>query len=187
MSRFYTPLNNIRIASPCPANWDAMYGSERKRFCGECKLNVYNLAGMTRAEAEELLLRSEGRLCVRFYRRADGTILTSDCPVGWAKVKQRAALIATAALSAIITMFSGLFSVSFLNRNNENLFRLPNFVEKLRPDPVVMGTLEMAPVPIRKTKPSSDDGSAEWTTGVMIERRSNKRSKPAGDETWLQR
>jgi hypothetical protein len=163
-----------------------MYGNERKRFCGECKLNVYNLAGMTRAEAEELLLRSEGRLCLRFYRRTDGTILTRDCPVGWAKVKQRAALIATAALSAIITMFSGLFSVSFLSRKNENPFRLPVFVEKLRPDPAVMGVLEMSPVQTRQTELLSDDGSDEWSVGV-IERGSKKRSKPNGDETWLQR
>ena len=25
---------------------------------------------------------TQGRLCVRFYRRADGTVLTQDCPVG---------------------------------------------------------------------------------------------------------
>ena len=72
-AKFSSPLNNIKIASPCSQDWDAMIGSERKRYCGDCKLNVYNLSGMSRTEAENLLSNSEGRLCVRFYRRADGT------------------------------------------------------------------------------------------------------------------
>src|SRR5438552_9397760 len=112
MSKFDSPLNNVKIASPCSADWDGMYGNERKRFCGDCKLNVYNFSGMTRAEAENLLLSSEGRLCVRFYKRADGSIITTDCPVGWAKVKQRTRIFATAALSLVMALLSGVFMVS---------------------------------------------------------------------------
>jgi hypothetical protein len=41
MKESTNPLDKIKIASPCGANWDEMYGSERKRFCAECKLNVY--------------------------------------------------------------------------------------------------------------------------------------------------
>ncbi len=111
-----SPLYNIKIASPCSANWDTMYGNERKRFCGDCKLNVYNISGMTLKEAESLLERSEGRLCMRYFRRADGTILTKDCPVGWAKVKQQASMIATAAFSLIAGLFSGLLAMSFFGR-----------------------------------------------------------------------
>jgi hypothetical protein len=65
-----SPLNNIKIASPCSADWNAMSGDDKKRFCGECKLNVYNLSGMTKDEAENLIIETEGRLCVRFYSRA---------------------------------------------------------------------------------------------------------------------
>ena len=75
-------LDSIRIATPCKASWDGMTGDARKRFCAECKLNVYNLSAMTRREAEELILRTEGRLCVRLYQRKDGTVLTTDCPKG---------------------------------------------------------------------------------------------------------
>jgi hypothetical protein len=103
-----SPLNNIRIASPCSAEWAGMIGTERKRYCGECKLNVYNLSGMPLKEAEDLLRQNEGRLCVRFYRRADGTILTKDCPVGWAKVKERVSRVATAAFSLLMTLFAGI-------------------------------------------------------------------------------
>jgi len=55
---------------------------ERVRHCGECKLNVYNLSEMTQTEAEGLIRKHEGRLCVRYYQRADGTVLTRNCPVG---------------------------------------------------------------------------------------------------------
>ena len=76
------PLEQLSIASPCTASWDAMTGNERQRFCDHCSMNVYNLSGMTRGEAMDLIAKSEGRTCVRFFRRADGTILTADCPVG---------------------------------------------------------------------------------------------------------
>lgn len=89
MNKFTNLLDNVKIASPCSQDWNEMLGTDRKRFCGDCKLNVYNLSGMTTEAAESLLINSEGRLCVRFYRRADGSILTKDCPVGWARVKRR--------------------------------------------------------------------------------------------------
>jgi hypothetical protein len=108
MARFSNPLNNIKVASPCPANWDEMIGDDRTRFCGQCKLNVFNLSGMTRDEAESLIINTNGRLCVRFFRCADGTILTKDCPVGWAAVKRRMSRVATAVASLAIGILSGL-------------------------------------------------------------------------------
>ena len=69
-------LDNVRVASPCSAAWDRMDGDERYRFCRECGKNVYNLSSLSRAEAEALVREKEGRLCVRFYRRRDGTVLT---------------------------------------------------------------------------------------------------------------
>ncbi|HXT01319.1 MAG TPA: hypothetical protein VN915_11635 [Elusimicrobiota bacterium] len=98
-------LDELRIASPCSVSWASMTGDDRVRACAQCRLSVYNVSEMTRAEAEALIREKEGRLCVRIYRRADGTILTRDCPVGlraarlkllrWAGVA--AALIASAA------------------------------------------------------------------------------------------
>jgi hypothetical protein len=89
MPRFKHPLNHVRLSSPCKADWDQMIGSERTRFCGQCNLNVYNLSGMTRDEAESLIARNERRLCVRFYRRVDGSIITQDCPVGLRAIHER--------------------------------------------------------------------------------------------------
>jgi hypothetical protein len=76
-------LPDVRIASPCTASWESMTGNDRSRHCSECNRNVYNFAEMTSAEIEQLIAASNGeRLCGRMYRRTDGTILTSDCPVG---------------------------------------------------------------------------------------------------------
>ena len=88
-----------------------MYGDERRRFCSECKLNVYNLSGMTRVEAESLLINSEGPLCVRFFRRKDGTVLTKDCPVGWKAIKKRVSRTVLAFSSVIVGFFAGVFSL----------------------------------------------------------------------------
>src|SRR5262249_20372839 len=93
-------LDNIQVATPCPMSWEKMTGDERVRHSQECKLNVYNLSDMTRAEAEQLIASREGRLCVRFYRRADGTVLTRDCPRGLRALSERASRIAGAVLAA---------------------------------------------------------------------------------------
>jgi len=86
--KFTNPLKNIKVASPCSASWEEMKGNDRQRFCGQCELNVYNLSAMTITEAESLILNTEGRLCARFYRRPDGTVITKDCPVGLKAVKK---------------------------------------------------------------------------------------------------
>src|SRR5215831_17886207 len=95
-------LANIGVASPCPADWENMVGDERMRHCSECNLNVYNLSAMTERQVQELIASSRGkRLCARFYRRADGTILTQDCPWSLRALKQRASRIAAAVLAAM--------------------------------------------------------------------------------------
>jgi hypothetical protein len=108
MIRFSNLLDNIRIASPCNADWDQMIGNERARFCGHCNLNVYNLSSMTREEAELLVGRTEGRLCVRYFRRADGSVITQDCPVGLRAIRRRMSHVARAVGSAVLGFLAGL-------------------------------------------------------------------------------
>lgn len=107
MSRFSDPLSRVRVASPCPADWDKMIGDERVRFCGQCELNVYNLSAMTRTQAEDLIAGTERRLCIRYYRRKDGSILTRDCPVGLARLKQRMSRIRRAVTAGLLGFFAG--------------------------------------------------------------------------------
>ena len=82
-------LENLSVASPCHEKWDDMVGDETARFCLKCEKNVYDLSSMTREQAESLITAKEGKLCVRFYRRADGTVLTADCPEGVARKRRR--------------------------------------------------------------------------------------------------
>ena len=102
-------LDVIDIASPCPAAWDEMRGDDRVRFCGLCQLNVYNISEMNREEAEAFVSQREGRTCIRIYRRADGKILTRDCPIGLRAVRRRLARMVT----AIAAMLGG-FAISTL-------------------------------------------------------------------------
>jgi hypothetical protein len=91
-------LAQVKIASPCPARWEDMSGDERSRFCLQCNKHVYNLSAMSASAAADLVRAKEGKLCARFYRRADGTMLTADCPVGLDRYGRRLkALCSTAA------------------------------------------------------------------------------------------
>jgi hypothetical protein len=90
-------LQRIQIASPCHERWEDMSGDERTRHCASCQLDVYNIAGMTEADAESLLRSafnddgtSKQRLCARIFRRADGTVITANCPVGLAAIRAKA-------------------------------------------------------------------------------------------------
>ncbi len=85
-------LDSVRVAAPCNADWNAMIGDERVRFCEACEKNVYNLSALTSAQAEALLREKEGNLCVRLFRRKDGTVLTTDCSVGVKKRRVRNAI-----------------------------------------------------------------------------------------------
>jgi len=95
-------LDKIEVATPCSASWEDMQGDERVRFCGACSLNVYNLSAMTREDAAKLVIATEGRMCARFMRRLDGTVLTEDCPVGLAARLKRRTLSALAWFFAFV-------------------------------------------------------------------------------------
>ena len=101
----------LRIASPCSANWDRMQGDDRVRYCPECKLNVYNFSVMDSSEIERLVQNREGRLCARFYARPDGTLLTQNCPVGLRAKVRRISGAAAAILSAGTATMSATFAV----------------------------------------------------------------------------
>jgi hypothetical protein len=97
------PLSNLKIASPCPIRWEEMKGDDRARFCDHCDLHVYNISELTRRQAVALIEKTEGRLCGRIYRRADGSILTRDCPVGLRAIRKRFARIAGATATAVLS------------------------------------------------------------------------------------
>jgi hypothetical protein len=154
MGGYTNPLKHVRVAAPCPADWDRMRGDERVRFCDQCSLNVYNLSGMTRRQAEALLTGAEGRLCVRFYRRADGTILTQNCPVGFRALKRRVTKAANAALSAVFGFLAGLGLTAGFGKletlNEMNLLpreRVMGSIAINRPAPTLPAVMGDIPLP----------------------------------------
>ena len=187
MAKFTNPLSNVKIASPCKADWNEMIGNEQKRFCGQCKLNVYNLSGMSKVEAEKLLLNSEGRLCVRFYRRADGTVLTEDCPVGWQAVKRRASQVATAAFSLVAAVLGGLGMTSAFSSTSNGKNAWLAFANRNPTLPLERTMGAIAPMPMRspspkatpkKAAPMMGDISSEPLTGeIALPRNSNNNRK----------
>ena len=103
-------LGVVRIASPCPERWADMAGDDRVRFCDRCALKVYDLSGLDADEGRALFQKHEGgRLCVRFFQRRDGKVMTRDCTWGAllrAKWNQRLARGGVVALLLAAVLFA---------------------------------------------------------------------------------
>lgn len=156
MQKFTNPLDKLKIASPCDADWGEMRGDERRRYCAMCRLNVYNLSGMTRGEAESFIVNAEGRVCLRIHRRADGTVITKDCPVGWRAVKRKVSRTATAVFSLIAGFFGGVLALESL----QTLREFTNY-EKV-PEPFFPTPEE------RKYEEPDDSGGETISFGGMV-------------------
>ncbi len=96
------PLADVLLASPCDVPWEVMVGDNRVRHCLDCKRDVFNLSAMTQAEVESFLeaaaqmgARGEEKPCIALYQRTDGTILTTDCPVGVRRRRIRSLIAST--------------------------------------------------------------------------------------------
>lgn len=154
-------LDNVKVASPCNASWDEMLGDDRVRFCVSCEKNVYNLSAMPRAEAEELLAdRLGGELCVRFYQRADGTILTQDCPVGVKKKQRKKLALAVAGAGAMALAASSMLSAARskcgIGVTQGEMVYEPRETN-VRPQPTEIPTMGEPSIP--------NDERGEWKTG----------------------
>lgn len=143
-------LDTLRVASPCDESWDDMIGDERTRFCSKCQKNVHNVSEMTRDEAETFLESVGGAACVRMYQRADGTVLTADCPVGVRKKRVKRLFLATvggglAAVAGVVAFW----------RYEETV--VMGDIAPVRAHPVTMGTAMPDPPPARTFATPPDD------------------------------
>jgi hypothetical protein len=149
-------LDRVSIATPCPADWDSMTGDERSRFCALCQKNVYNIASMTAEEAEAFLRGAGGEACLRLYRRADGTVLTSDCPVGVRRRRRRRAVASV--VSAGLVAAGAL--VAF-ERSRPVMGALPSL-------PMTTGVMVLEPPPTATTTPSTEPSSAKVAAPIPV-------------------
>jgi len=170
-------LDDVRVASPCTANWEEMAGDDRKRFCSHCRLHVYNLSAMKRDEAEQLVRDQAGRLCIRFYRRSDGTVLTRDCPVGLRALRQRFLRGMAMATATVVSLVTSAYSGWSFWKATTATAVTPNACQsdvlpttfttqasvpeeravlgKMMPPPVVKGDWAMGGCPAPPNRPSS--------------------------------
>ena len=146
-------IQNIRIASPCPADWNKMIGDERVRHCAECNLNVYNLSAMTELEIRRLVAEREGRLCARLFRRADGTILTQNCPVGLKALTRRLSRIAGAVLSAMLPNFAAVQPMAGQSYTRTNVGDAAMQLQVVDPQGVVGPNADVTLTPLPDGKP----------------------------------
>ena len=112
-------IDHLRIATPCPMGWAQMTGDDRVRFCDQCQLNVYNIAELSRTEVEKLIASSEGRICARLYRRADGTVITRDCPIGLRALRLRVSKRVAAVFAAMVSFGSIVFGQQSSTKKTE--------------------------------------------------------------------
>ena len=155
-------LDRIQVASPCSASWSQMTGDDRTRHCGACDKDVYNLSGMTREEAEALIVERNGELCVRYYQRTDGTILLADCTVGVRRKRDRRRT-ATRAAALVAGGLAAAGAVALHARATEPPCAIPR--EEL--SHMVMGQLKPAPPVPPPPAPRNEPGEARVMMGAI--------------------
>lgn len=112
MARRSSPLDRMKLVSPCSTDWRIMRGDDEVRFCDQCNKHVYNISNMTRKQAESLLANSEGRLCAKFERRADGTVQTADYKESRISIRWHAPKAASAIIATLLGFGSNTFAQS---------------------------------------------------------------------------
>ena len=150
-------FESIKIASPCKADWNEMTGDEQARFCSLCQQHVYNFSSMTGHEIAQLIKEREGqRTCVRFFKRADGTMMTKDCPVGFQQKRRRA----VGTLAAMASVAFGGFGWLAIGKKEESphvMGMVMGEIEALPPDEQehheVMGKMFMGDIAVPEQKP----------------------------------
>ena len=85
---------------------------------------------MSRKDAEALIQAKEGKLCVRFFKRADGTVLTNNCPVGLRAIRRRLKLIG-GGIAALFSFIACTVLVSLRREVNPNIKVVPSQDQKI--------------------------------------------------------
>ena len=102
-------LDDLKIAAPCHEDWNEMSGDERVRRCAACKLDVFNISEMTEEDAVDLIESRAGqRTCVKLFRRADGTVITKNCPVGLRALRKRVRRLVAVGVAGVATLLTSL-------------------------------------------------------------------------------
>ncbi|MBI4748615.1 MAG: ankyrin repeat domain-containing protein [Acidobacteria bacterium] len=103
MKRNLRIIDHVQVKSPCTEDWNEMVGNDEVRFCSHCSKHVHNLSAMTRREAEALVLKSNGNLCIRYRRNpVDQTVVTLPVRLGNALTRRLSLPIAAGVMAVAL-------------------------------------------------------------------------------------
>jgi len=115
-SKIHLPtfLANLSISAPCSEDWNLMTGDDKKRLCSSCKIHVYNITALKSSEAEAFLSSEFGNeICVKYFKRSDGTIITENCPIGLRSLRRQGERLRKFLSSICGLLLSGISSVVY--------------------------------------------------------------------------
>ena len=143
----------IEIKTPCTADWDSMTGDDRIRFCEHCNLNVNDLSQLTPKRVRRLVTKSNGRLCIRYQKRPDGSPIIKAVPAKLHTIGRRASRIAAGAFTATLSLSSVVAHSAPGSLRHEHVFASQHIGSSL--EPLTFG--------------SSIKGRVTDTTGAVIQ------------------
>jgi hypothetical protein len=165
-------LDRIEIPIPCHVPWADMTGDDRVRFCGDCRQNVYNVAAFSRAEATRLLNDSSGRVCLRIFRRPDGTVITDDCRARLRAARKRGLLIFAGALVVVLwaqicAQFVGLMGLRRV-LSTRTMGEAPAMMTGAAPPPPSRPAIEVTGARLIRPEPAVGDVEVVEVNGDVV-------------------
>ncbi len=136
-------LYNLTIPSPCSADWNSMIGNNQVRFCEHCQLNVHDLSQLTRSQAERLIARANGRVCVRYHTDDKGRPITLPVSQKLHRIGRRVSRIAAGAFTATLSVSSAVAQQTVTLQGR--VLRVPAASQPLTlavPDATIAGTVK---------------------------------------------
>jgi hypothetical protein len=102
-SRPAPTLTSLPLAEACGVEWDDMLGNGRVRRCAKCRKQVFNISGLSLADAEVLVRGRLERDGGPLHRRSDGGVVAGACARGrWRRPMRRATTIGLGVLAVLI-------------------------------------------------------------------------------------
>lgn len=153
---------NLTVSTPCPKTWEQLVGNDRVRYCGQCHLNVYNLAIMKPTEIEQLVHQTGGRLCGQLFVRKDRTATLRDCPTG------RTSVVRRRIWRAAIAVAVGIFGLACRGLERPDMSDWPQWVqtvagwvdpEGVHPRQKMLGEIRCIPSPAATPASPASSGS----------------------------
>ena len=134
-------LQQVQVKNPCTVSWDSMVGNDYVRFCEHCSLSVHNLSQLTHKQIRLLITKSDGRLCVQYIRRPDGSLVTNNSLQKLHRIGRRVSQVAAGAFTATLSVTGAAQQPSNCNGPSCNQPSVAQPNTTWRPGSSILGTV----------------------------------------------